>query len=51
MHRGQAMGMPTHPVVAIEHPIASKTAEQARALARETLSEVVRAVLGSGARD
>lgn len=41
------MGMPDHPVVAIDHPIASKTPEQARDLARETLHEVIRAVLAS----
>lgn len=44
-HRGRAIGMPDHPVVSIDHPIASKTPEQARELARDTVHEVIQALL------
>jgi hypothetical protein len=38
--RAQALGMPAHPVVIIDHPIASKSREQILELARKSVDEV-----------
>jgi hypothetical protein len=38
--RAQALGMPAHPVVVIDHPIASKSREQILELARKSVDEV-----------
>ena len=38
--RAQALGMPAHPVVVLDHPIASKNREQMLELARKSVDEV-----------
>jgi hypothetical protein len=43
--RAEALGMPEHPVVVIDHPLASKTCEQAQGLARSSVEVVVRGLL------
>jgi hypothetical protein len=43
--RAEALGLPEHPVVVIEHPLASKTREQAQDLARSSVEAVVRALV------
>jgi hypothetical protein len=40
--------MPEHPVVVIEHPLASKTRAQAQELAHSSLEAVVRALVTPG---
>ena len=40
--RGKVLGMPHHPFVVVEHPLASRTPEQVRAMAEAALEEVVR---------
>ncbi len=44
-HRAKAIGMPEHPVVAIAHPLTSKTQAQTCELARDSVAEVVRGLL------
>ena len=39
--RARALGLPEHPVVVIDHPIASKTSEQVRAQARDSVQMIV----------
>jgi hypothetical protein len=39
------LGLPEHPVVVIEHPLASKTRAQAQELAHSSLEAVVRALV------
>ena len=39
--RARALGLPEHPVVVIDHPIASKTSEQVRAQARDSVQKIV----------
>jgi len=39
--RAQALGLTEHPVVVIDHPIASKNASQIQAEARRRASEIV----------
>ena len=39
--RARALGLPEHPVVVIDHPIASKTAEQVRVQARDSVQMIV----------
>ena len=38
--RAQALGMAAHPVVVIDHPIASKSRQQILELARKSVDEV-----------
>jgi hypothetical protein len=38
--RAQALGLPAHPVVVIDHPIASKSREQILELACKSVDEV-----------
>jgi hypothetical protein len=45
--RAQALGMPEHPVIVIEHPIASKKREHMLQLARHSVEEVVSALVSS----
>jgi hypothetical protein len=39
--RAQALGLPAHPIVVVEHPLARKTRDQAQHLARHSLEAVV----------
>ena len=39
--RARALGLPEHPVVVIEHPMASKTGEQIRSQARDSVQMIV----------
>jgi hypothetical protein len=39
------LGLPEHPVVVIEHPLASKTREQAQELAQRSVEVVVRGLV------
>ena len=39
--RARALGLPEHPVVVIDHPMASKTGEQIRDQARESVQKIV----------
>jgi len=43
--RAEALGLPEHPVVVIEHPLASKTPAQAQYLAHQSVEAVVRALV------
>jgi hypothetical protein len=43
--RAEALGLPEHPVVVIEHPLASKTPAQAQHLAYQSVEAVVRALV------
>ncbi len=45
--RAQALGMPAHPVVVIDHPIASKHREQILELARKSVDEVASYLMSS----
>jgi hypothetical protein len=45
--RAQALGMPAHPVVVIDHPIASKSREQILELARKSVDEVASYLMAS----
>jgi hypothetical protein len=45
--RAQALGMPAHPVIVIEHPIASKKREHMLKLARHSVEEVVSSLVSS----
>ncbi len=38
--RARALGLPEHPVVVIEHPIASKTGEQIKVQARDSVQSI-----------
>ena len=38
--RARALGLPEHPVVVIKHPIASKSAEQIKTLAQDSIQEI-----------
>ena len=40
--RARALGLPEHPVVVIDHPIASKTGEQIKVQARESVQMIVK---------
>jgi hypothetical protein len=48
--RAQALGMPEHPMVVTEHPIASKQRDHMLQLARHSIEEVVGS-LGSSMRE
>ena len=39
--RARALGLPEHPVVVIDHPIASKTGDQIKVQARESVQMIV----------
>jgi hypothetical protein len=43
--RAEALGLPEHPVVVIEHPLASKTPAQAQHLAHQSIEAVVRGLV------
>jgi hypothetical protein len=43
--RAEALGLPEHPVVVVEHPLASKTREQAQRLAQHSVEAVVRGLV------
>ena len=43
--RARVLGMTGHPVVVIEHPIASKGKERILALARQSVAEVSRGLI------
>jgi hypothetical protein len=47
LQRAQALGMPEHPVIVTEHPIASKKREHLLKLARHSVEEVVSALVSS----
>ena len=38
--RARALGLPEHPVVVIDHPIASKTSDQIKTLARDSIQTI-----------
>ena len=38
--RAKALGLPEHPVVVINHPIASKTGEQIKGLAQDSIQSI-----------
>jgi hypothetical protein len=44
-HRAHALGLPEHPVVVVEHPLASKTREQAQQLAHDSGEAIVRGLM------
>jgi hypothetical protein len=46
--RAEALGLAEHPVVVVEHPLASKTREQAQHLARHSVEAVVRGLVATG---
>jgi hypothetical protein len=41
------LGLPEHPVVVVEHPLASKTREQAQQLAQSSVEAVVRGLVAA----
>jgi hypothetical protein len=43
--RAEALGLPEHPMVMVEHPLASKTRAQAQHLAHKSVEAVVRALV------
>jgi hypothetical protein len=43
--RAQALGLPEHPLVVVDHPLASKTREQAQQLAQHSVEAVVRGLV------
>ena len=43
--RARTLGMTDHPVVVIEHPIASKTRSQIQAMARASAAEIARGLV------
>jgi hypothetical protein len=43
--RAEALGLPEHPVVVVEHPLASKNREQAQQLAQSSVEAVVRGLV------
>jgi hypothetical protein len=43
--RAEALGLPAHPIVVIEHPLASKTRAQAQTLAQQSVATVVRGLI------
>ncbi len=45
--RARALGMPAHPVVVIDHPIASKDEAQMQELARNTVDRIARSLTGA----
>ena len=45
--RARALGMTEHPVVVVDHPIASKSKEQIQLLARASAEEVARSLVNS----
>jgi hypothetical protein len=45
--RAQALGMPAHPVVVIDHPIASKSRAQILELARKSVDEVASCLMAA----
>ena len=49
--RARALGLPEHPVVVIDHPIASKTGEQIKGQARDSVKMIVDGLTsGTGGR-
>ncbi len=46
-NRARALGLTEHPVVVIEHPIASKNREQIVQLARGSVEQVARGLLAA----
>jgi hypothetical protein len=44
-HRAKALGLTEHPVVVIEHPIASKNREQIVQMARGSVDQVAQGLL------
>ena len=49
--RARALGLTEHPVVVIDHPIASKGEEQIQKLARYSIQEVAQGLMSSVAGD
>lgn len=49
--RARALGLTEHPVVVIDHPIASKGEEQIQKLARYSIQEVAQGLMSSAAGD
>ena len=48
--RAKALGMTDHPVVVIDHPIASKGKEQILRLAQDSADEVARGLMSAAGR-
>ena len=46
--RARALGLPEHPVVVIDHPIANKTGEQIKGQARDSVNMIVDGLTSSG---
>ena len=46
--RARALGLPEHPVVVINHPIASQTSEQIQSQARDSVEEIARGLTSAG---
>ena len=49
--RARALGMTDHPVVVVDHPIASKSKEQIQVLARASAEEVAQSLVDSHGGD
>jgi hypothetical protein len=42
--RSRILGMPSHPQIFVDHPLASKTEAEVNIMAEEALEEIVRAL-------
>ena len=51
--RAKALGMPDHPVVVIDHPMYSKTSEEIKNQARDSVQKIVDGLISTtgGGRD
>ena len=48
--RAKALGLPEHPVVVINHPIASKTGEQIKGLAQDSIQSIIYGLTSTNGR-
>ena len=49
--RAKALGLPEHPVVVIDHPMYSKTEDEIKDQARNSVGKIVDGLISSGSRN
>ena len=49
--RAKALGLPEHPVVVIDHPMYSKTGDEIKDQARNSVEKIVDGLTSSGSRN
>ena len=49
--RAKALGLPEHPVVVIDHPMYSKTSDEIKDQARNSVGQIVQGLTSGGGRN